>query len=103
MKAILPTIQESGPAGFIFLKASLPNRLLEREKLIESRANLVARFSFSLKLRTTKCTFLNWQKFRDQFIEHCNQFESAPIWVTYLGELADKENKAKTLSFDGWL
>lgn len=94
---ILPTIKSRAQQVHFPKKQVYLTRLLEKEGLIKSQANLVARFSFSLEeaeQQKKNATFFELAKVCDQFIEWCHSdLNHAYLEVTRLMSLADDKEK----------
>ena len=94
---ILPTIKSRAQQVHFPKKQAYLTELLEKEGLIKSQANLVARFSFSLEeaeQQKKNATFLELAKVCDQFIERCqSNLNRAYLEVTRLVSLADDKEK----------
>ena len=94
---ILPTIKSRAQQVHFPKKQAYLTELLEKEGLIKSQANLVARFSFSLEeaeQQNKNPTFFELAKVCDQFIERCrSNLNRAYLEVTRLVSLADDKEK----------
>ncbi len=94
---ILPTIKSRAQQVHFPKKQAYLTELLEKEGLIKSQANLVARFSFSLEeaeQQKKNATFFELAKVCDQFIERCqSNLNRAYLEVTRLVSLADDKEK----------
>ena len=94
---ILPTIKSRAQQVHFPKKQAYLTELLEKEGLIKSQANLVARFSFSLEeaeQQKKNATFFELAKICDQFIERCqSNLNRAYLEVTRLVSLADDKEK----------
>ena len=94
---ILPTIKSRAQQVHFPKKQAYLTELLEKEGLIKSHANLVARFSFSLEeavQQKKNATFFELAKVCDQFIERCqSNLNRAYLEVTRLVSLADDKEK----------
>lgn len=94
---ILPTIKSRAQQVHFPKKQAYLTELLEKEGLIKSQANLVARFSFNLEeaeQQKKNATFFELAKVCDQFIERCqSNLNRAYLEVTCLVSLADDKEK----------
>ena len=94
---ILPTIKSRAQQVHFPKKQAYLTELLEKEGLIKSHANLVARFSFSLEeavQQKKNATFFEMAKVCDQFIERCqSNLNRAYLEVNRLVSLADDKEK----------
>ena len=94
---ILPTIKSRAQQVHFPKKQAYLTELLEKEGLIKSQANLVARFSFNLEeaeQQKKNATFFELAKVCDQFIERCqSNLNRAYLEVTRLVSLADDKEK----------
>ena len=94
---ILPTIKSRAQQVHFPKKQAYLTELLEKEGLIKSQANLVARFSFNLEeaeQQKKNATFFELAKVCDQFIERCqSNLNRANLEVTRLVSLADDKEK----------
>ena len=94
---ILPTIKSRTQQVHFPKKQAYLTGLLEKEGLIKSQANLVARFSFSFEeaeQQKKNATFFELAKVCDQFIERCqSNLNRAYLEVTRLVSLADDKEK----------
>lgn len=94
---ILPTIKSRAQKVHFPKKQAYLTGLLEKEGLIKSQANLLARFSFSLEeaeQQKKNATFFELAKVCDQFIESCqSNLNRAYLEVIRLVSLADDKEK----------
>ena len=94
---ILPTIKSRAQQVHFPKKQAYLTGLLEKEGLIKSQANLLARFSFSLEeaeQQKKNATFFELAKVCDQFIESCqSNLNRAYLEVTRLMSIADDKEK----------